>query len=420
MSLGQTGPGGSREGRLSAGGRWARSGLALLTGEVTPVFPSRDVAGRLAALAAGLDLDMAVYAERAAELGLTRRGATSANGTARLVEAADGWVAVNLARPDDMAAVPAWIGCGLDDDPWPAIVQGARRRSAAELAEAAQELAIPVAVVGMQDDVQHQARGHIEGVRTERRAPGRGEAVRAPLVVDLSSLWAGPLCAQLLGLAGARVVKVESLTRPDAARFGPRAFFDRLHSGQESVVLDFTTSEGRRQLARLIARADVVIEASRPRALEQLGVELEAAFAANPSLVWVSLTAYGRTGPWRNRVGFGDDAAAAGGLVVWEAGRPMFVGDALADPIAGVTAATAALGALAAGGGMLVDVALREVAAFVAEADPVSEAARRGVSGGEGGWAWRGTPLAPPSARPEAGPAATLGAHTAAILAEFA
>lgn len=405
----------------AAHGRWASSGLALLTGSATPVFPDRDLAGRLLALLAATDLglDLRLFAERAAELGLTRRGAISANGTARLIEAADGWLAVNLARADDLAAVPAWIGCGLGDEPWAAITRAARFRPAADLAEAGQELAIPVAVVGAQDDAQQQARGLVEGARIQRLAAGRGAPVRTPLVIDLSSLWAGPLCAQLLGLAGARVVKVESLARPDAARQGPRAFFDRLHAGHESVALDFTTPEGRRQLSRLVARADLVIEASRPRALEQLGVEPEAAFAANPALVWVSLTAYGRTGPWRNRVGFGDDAAAAAGLVVWEAGRPMFVGDALADPIAGVTAAAAAVGALEAGGGMLVDVALREAAAFVARADPIPGRGRRELSGGEGTWFWRDRPLTQPCARPRAGPAAPLGAHTAAILAEL-
>ncbi len=405
---------------LLAGERWARSGLALLTGDRTPVFPRRDLAGRLATLAAGLDLDRRAFTERAAELDLTRRGAISANGTARMVEAADGWLAVNLARADDLAAVPAWIGCGLGDEPWAAIVRGARRRTAVELAEVGQELAIPVAVVGRQDDAQHRARGVVEGARITRLTVGLGEPVRAPLVIDLSSLWAGPLCAQLLSAAGARVVKVESLTRPDAARQGPRGFFNRLHAGHEAVALDFSTAEGRGQLARLIARADVVIEASRPRALEQLGIELEAAFAANPALVWISLTAYGRTGPWRNRVGFGDDAAAAADLVVWDKGRPMFVGDALADPVAGVTAATAALQALAGGGGLLVDVALREAAAFVAQAGPVPAPEQDDLCGGEGGWLWRGAPLAPAAARPQADPAAGMGAHTAAILAEFA
>lgn len=407
-----------------ASARWARSGLALLTGGATPALPRRDHAGRLEALlatarAAGLEVDMRLFGERAAELGLTRRGRTSANGTARLVETADGWLVANLARSDDLEAVPAWIGCGLGDEPWAALERAARRRSAAELADAGQELGIPAAVVGGRDDAQQRARG--EGSRVVRLAPGRGEAVRRPLVIDLSSLWAGPLCGQLLGWAGARVVKVESAGRPDAARQGPRAFFDRLHAGHESVVLDFATTEGRGQLARLIARADLVIESSRPRALEQLGVDLEGAFAANPALVWVSLTAYGRTGPWCNRVGFGDDAAACAGLVAWDgSGRPMFVGDALADPIAGVMAATGALQALATGGGRLVDVALREAAAFVVAADPIAEADMGEIVGGEGAWRWNDTPLAPPQARPERGAAAAMGAHTAAILAEFA
>jgi len=65
-------------------------------------------------------------------------------------------------------------------------------------------------------------------------------------------------------------------------------------------------------------------------------------FAARerPGIVWIGLTAYGRTGPWSNAVGFGDDCAAAAGLVVRDGDdRPMFVGDALADPVAGLMAA---------------------------------------------------------------------------------
>jgi hypothetical protein len=405
----------------SAAGRWARSGLALLTGDAAPLFPRRDYAGRLEGLAGQAGLDMRVFGERAAELGLGRRGQVSANGAARLIEASDGWLAVNLARPDDVEAVPAWIGCALDDDPWAALKAAARLRSASDLAEAGQELGVPCAVVGSAGDRQQQARGPEPGHRLTRLAAGRGEAIRRPLVIDLSSLWAGPLCAQRLGLAGARVVKVESAGRPDAARQGPRAFFDRLHAGHESVVLDFTTAEGRGQLSRLVARADLVIEASRPRALEQLGIEPEAAFAGNPGLVWVSLTAYGRTGPWRDRVGFGDDTAAAAGLVAWDAaGRPMFVGDALADPVAGAMAAAAALQALADGGGMLVDVALREAAALIAAADPTPEGQWGEAVGGEGAWRWADAPIALPSARPPTGPAAAMGAHTRAILAELA
>jgi hypothetical protein len=188
------------------------------------------------------------------------------------------------------------------------------------------------------------------------------------LVVDLSSLWAGPLCTNLLQAAGARVIKVESLHRPDGARFGPAAFFDLLHAGQEAVAVDFRTGEGRTALRRLIEAADVVVEASRPRALEQLGFAPEAVVAGQTPgpRVWVSITGYGRAAPGRDRVAFGDDAAVAGGLVARDGAGPCFLADAVADPCAGLVAAAANLSALGAGGRWLLDVSMRDVAAHLA------------------------------------------------------
>src|SRR5207253_5303213 len=115
------------------------------------------------------------------------------------------------------------------------------------------------------------------GVEAAGAGPARG--TQGLFVADLSSLWAGPLCAHLLQLAGARVVKVESLHRPDGARSGPAAFFDLLHGGQEAVAIDFRHADGRASLRRLVEAADVVVEGSRPRALEQLGVVAEGVLA---------------------------------------------------------------------------------------------------------------------------------------------
>ena len=85
------------------------------------------------------------------------------------------------------------------------------------------------------------------------------------------------------------------------------------------------------------ARADVVLEASRPRALAQFGIDAEALTTGTPDgrgpQAWVSITGYGRTGDEANRVAFGDDAAAAGGLVSWTDGEPLFCADAVADPL---------------------------------------------------------------------------------------
>jgi crotonobetainyl-CoA:carnitine CoA-transferase CaiB-like acyl-CoA transferase len=98
-----------------------------------------------------------------------------------------------------------------------------------------------------------------------------------------------------------------------------------------------------------------------------LGLAPAEMFAANPSLVWVAITGYGWTGAAGMRVGFGDDTAAAGGLVRWtQKGEPRFAGDALSDPVTGLAAALGALQALAGGGGVLVDAAMASAAAAAA------------------------------------------------------
>jgi crotonobetainyl-CoA:carnitine CoA-transferase CaiB-like acyl-CoA transferase len=178
---------------------------------------------------------------------------------------------------------------------------------------------------------------------------------RPPLVVDLSALWAGPLCTRLLADRGAEVVKVESPTRPDGARTGPPAFFERLNAGKRSLVCDLRSPE----LATLLRRADVVVVAARSRALGQLGLEPE---RFGPR-VWLSITGYGRD---VDRVAFGDDAAVAGGLVAHDDRGPVFLADAVADPLTGVAAAAAVEAGLRSGGRWVVDAAMAGVAAWVA------------------------------------------------------
>jgi hypothetical protein len=317
--------------------------------------------------------------ERAELLGLAPQGRVSAGGSCRLTAARDGWVAVNLPRSDDLDLVPAWLGLdvaepgsGTDEVPWRAIERRLRALAVAEVVEQGQLLglavaAVPVGTAVAAGDDQLRARHVVAQGRTplstfvgHRRERGPDGA---PLVVDLSSLWAGPLCGRFLAELGFRVVKVESDSRPDGARLGSPAVFEGLNGAKEHHSLPLASEEGRVALRTLLATADVVIEGSRPRALEQMGIDPEDLFARRPGAVWVAVTAYGRTGPWRNRVGFGDDAAAAGGLVRWDDhGEPAFVGDAVADPLSGVVAAAAAAESWLAGGGVLVDVALRETA----------------------------------------------------------
>jgi len=238
-------------------------------------------------------------------------------------------------------------------------------------------------------------------------------------VVDLSALWAGPLCAHLLGRAGLRIVKVESTRRPDGARAGDARFYGWLHGGHESVALDLSSSGGREALGRLVAAADVVVESSRPRALAQLGIDVEAVLADRPGTTWVSITGHGRRGEAAQRVAFGDDAAVAAGLVAHDdQGAPVFCGDAIADPITGLAAALGALTSLAAGGGHLVDVPMVDAVAAVLSSPARPAAAHRGPTG-----EWLVTTstgphpvVSPHPLPPPALSAPPLGAHTPTVL----
>lgn len=323
---------------------------------------------RAEAVAARLPVDVDVehlLTVRAELAGLASRGRTSAGGSCRLLPAEDGWVAVNLARLADVEALPAVVEAPVDGpadaDPWSTAARFVADRPALAAADRFQLLEVPAAALG---DPRVDAARHVVVDQLGEPAPA---VPRTGLVVDLSAMWAGPLCTHLLGRAGHAVVKVESVDRPDGARAGNADFFTWLHEGHEQVTLDLRTVDGRAALTELLDRADVVVESSRPRALAQLGVTPEAFLGSRPGRTWVSITGYGRTGPDASRVAFGDDAAVAGGLVARdERGDPFFCGDAVADPLSGLVAAAAAWDARAAGGGRLVAVAMAAVARALA------------------------------------------------------
>ncbi|WP_433249816.1 CoA transferase [Actinomadura nitritigenes] len=394
-----------------AASAWAGSGAMALSGrpDGPPLLPpgraaavARDLASRFADSTGAPRLDGArLLAERAAFTGHGRRGRVSSGGACRLLPTADGWAAVSCARPDDPALLGALTGTGVGDDPWPAVASWLREHTGADLAERAELLGV--------------AAGPVRTPAPPARVPDPASPrpVKDALVVDFSALWAGPLCAHLLGLAGARVVKVETPTRPDGARYGDPGFYRLLHAGHGSVVLDPATAAGRRAMAALVDAADIVIEASRPRALARFGLDAGAAVAAGTT--WVSITANGRAS---GRVGFGDDVAAGAGLVCRDPDlSPVFCGDAIADPLTGLTAAVLAATA-PPGRGVLWDVSMTDVVA--ATLDPVPPvpsvaALRRG-----GGWVVEtgagAVPVASPVRREPAGDAPASGADTAEVL----
>ncbi len=351
---------------------WARSGLMSLTGRaegpplMCPVPLAACADGALAALAS-LAPESAAFSglrgsqllgERAASAGLSRAGSVSPGGACRLLEAADGWIAVNLTRPEDWELVPAWLECEAMPD-WESVARIVRHKPAGELINRCRLLGLAATTDEMPGE---ESPAWFTVVQPSTNSFLRGND-RVPLVVDMSSLWAGPLCSHLLHKLGARVVKVESPARPDGARRGLAVIFNLLNAGKRSVALDTRVSEDRDRLRALLGRADIVIEGSRPRAVRQFGLIAEDLLIEHPGLAWVSITGYGRGEPQENWVAYGDDAGVAAGLSsVMEqvTGQRVIVGDAIADPLTGLHAALAAWAGWGSGGG-LYSLSLRDV-----------------------------------------------------------
>jgi hypothetical protein len=279
----------------------------------------------------------------------------SAGGGCRLLAGRDGWVALNLARPDDRELLPALFGDNaLDGADDAAIAACVAKAESLPLVARGREMGMAIAALdalspGPAWQMEMEAFPPVRVERSRDTVRQRfstsleaNGSTKAPLVVDLSALWAGPLAAHLLWLAGAEVVKVESVARPDSMREGDPRLFALINQGKASVALDFRQDADRRRLITLLSRADIVIEAARPRALLQLGIDAGEIVRANPSLVWMTITGHGAEGNAADWVGFGDDCGVAGGLsaaLLAASGRVGFVGDAIADPLTGILTA---------------------------------------------------------------------------------
>ncbi|MGW4563239.1 CaiB/BaiF CoA transferase family protein [Streptomyces sp. NPDC004561] len=192
-------------------------------------------------------------------------------------------------------------------------------------------------------------------------------------VLDLATLFAGPLAATLLGDFGAEVIKVEHPERPDPSRgHGPAKdgiglWWKVLGRNKRTITLDLSRPGGRATLLRLAATADVLIENFRPGTLEKWGLGWEELATANPRLVLARVTAFGQFGPYSHRPGFGTLAEAMSGFaaITGEPDAPPTLPPfGLADSVAGLATAYAVLTALAArertGAGQVVDMAIIE------------------------------------------------------------
>jgi formyl-CoA transferase/CoA:oxalate CoA-transferase len=194
-------------------------------------------------------------------------------------------------------------------------------------------------------------------------------------VIDLTEALAGPYCAMILGDLGADVVKIE---RPGAGdqsrRWGPpfvgteSAYYLSVNRNKRSVALDIKSAEGREQVRRLLETADVfVCNVPRAESLREAGLLPETLLAANPRLVYCSITAYGRTGPYSGRSGYDLVAQGEAGLMAVTGevdGAPMRWPVASADLSSGLWSALSIVAALhvrqATGKGQFIDQSLLE------------------------------------------------------------
>jgi crotonobetainyl-CoA:carnitine CoA-transferase CaiB-like acyl-CoA transferase len=191
-------------------------------------------------------------------------------------------------------------------------------------------------------------------------------------VIELAHLIAGPACGMYLADMGADVVKIEQPGGGDASRTtygtqlgGESAVFVTVNRNKRSVALDLARPEGRAAFERLVARADVVLEAYRGGVAERLGIDWARLAPLNPRLVYCSLSAFGPEGPWRDKPGVDMLVQAMGGLmaVMGEPdGPPMLCGAPVLDTIGALMAGQGILTALLhrerTGQGQRVDVSL--------------------------------------------------------------
>jgi crotonobetainyl-CoA:carnitine CoA-transferase CaiB-like acyl-CoA transferase len=194
------------------------------------------------------------------------------------------------------------------------------------------------------------------------------------IVVDLSRVLAGPYCTMILGDLGATVIKVEHPGKGDDTRyFGPpyisgeSAYYLGLNRNKYSILLDFSTLEGKERLLNLVRKATVLVENFRPGSLERQGLGYESLRAINPGLIYCSISGYGQTGPYRSRPGYDFVAQAESGLmsVTGEIdGEPQRVGSPVGDVSAAMFACISILAALRVrdrtGKGQYIDISLLE------------------------------------------------------------
>ncbi len=200
------------------------------------------------------------------------------------------------------------------------------------------------------------------------------------VVVDLTRVLSGPHCTRTLNDLGADVIKVEppagDLTRfSTPRRNGIATYFAQQNAGKRNVSLDLATEAGADILRDLTANADILVENYRPGVMDKLGLGPDALRAANPRLIYASISGYGQTGPWVHRRAYAPVVEAESGIIASQAnargGSRSKDPHSHADVYAGLELVSAILAALfqreRTGLGQSVDVSMAETMMYVNE-----------------------------------------------------
>ena len=191
-------------------------------------------------------------------------------------------------------------------------------------------------------------------------------------VVDFTRVLSGPYCTMLLADMGARVIKIEQPDRGDDTRawgppfvHGESAYFLSVNRNKESLSLDLKAPAAQEVIAKLLERADVLVENFRPGTMDRLGLGYETLTAAHPRLVYCSISGFGQSGPRRNEPGYDAVMQGEGGLMSITGaadGPPFRLGVAISDIVTGMFAAQgiamALLARVRSGRGQRVDIGM--------------------------------------------------------------
>jgi CoA:oxalate CoA-transferase len=201
----------------------------------------------------------------------------------------------------------------------------------------------------------------------------RAKHLKGLKILDFSAVYAGPICARLLGDCGAEIIKVEAPGMGDVIR-GPNGYsrvFAHFNAGKRSIAIDLKTPDGQKLALDLMADADVVVENFRPGVMQRFGLDYDSIKSIYPTIIYCSISGFGQTGPFVHRAAYAPIAHAASGFDLAHLAsqddpnaKPPVWGIMVADMLTGAFAfgsiQTALLGRIQSGKGEHIDVTMME------------------------------------------------------------